>query len=66
MRKKLINKIAKQIMAIEQEHPVRVGIDGGSAAGKTKFAKELALVIEEIGGSAMVVDFNDDDVLWRE
>ncbi len=53
MRKKLINKIAKQIMAIEQEHPVRVGIDGGSATGKTKFAKELALIIEEMGGSVV-------------
>jgi len=53
MRKKLINKIAQQIMAIKQVHPVRVGIDGGSATGKTHFAEELAMVIDQLGGTVV-------------
>ena len=40
-RKEILNKIARAIGKIELAHPVRVGIDGLSASGKTVFADDL-------------------------
>lgn len=48
-RKEILNKIARAIGKIELAHPVRVGIDGLSASGKTVFADELAGVLQERG-----------------
>jgi uridine kinase len=48
-RKKILNEIAHAIGEIELPHPVRVGIDGLSASGKTVFADELAGVLQEKG-----------------
>lgn len=48
-RKEILNKIAHAIGEIELPHPVRVGIDGLSASGKTVFADELAGVLKEKG-----------------
>lgn len=48
-RRELIDDIASQIAAIERPHPLRVGIDGVDAAGKTSFADELAPVLTTLG-----------------
>ena len=48
-RKEILNKIARAIGKIELAHPVRVGIDGLSASGKTVFADELASVLQDEG-----------------
>ncbi len=49
MRKKLIEETAAAIAAMKRTHPVRVGIDGASASGKTRFADSLVAPLEEMG-----------------
>lgn len=44
---KLLGDLADLIIGIEKPHPVRVGISGVEASGKTIFAKELKLVLEK-------------------
>jgi uridine kinase len=48
-RKEILSKIAQAIREVELPHPVRVGIDGLSASGKTVLADELAGVLQEQG-----------------
>ena len=48
-RREVIRLIADRILKIRQSHPVRVGIDGGSASGKTVFADQLAELIRHSG-----------------
>jgi len=48
-RKEILDEIAHAIGKIGLPHPVRVGIDGLSASGKTVFADELAGVLKEKG-----------------
>lgn len=48
-RKEILNKIAQAIGEIGLPHPVRVGIDGLSASGKTVLANELAGILQEQG-----------------
>jgi len=38
----MIGDLVRRILAVERDHPVRVGIDGPSAAGKTTLADDLA------------------------
>jgi uridine kinase len=38
----VIDDLVRRILAVERDHPVRVGIDGPSAAGKTTLADDLA------------------------
>jgi uridine kinase len=38
----MIDRLADRILAVERDHPVRVGLDGRSAAGKTTLADALA------------------------
>jgi len=45
----LIQDLVSRILSIERDHPVRVGIDGVDAAGKTTLADELARHIEAAG-----------------
>jgi uridine kinase len=41
-------EIAKKILELPSlGHPIRIGVDGGSASGKTVFADELAKVLKE-------------------
>ncbi|GAB3949453.1 uridine kinase [Kribbella albertanoniae] len=44
---KLLSELAGFVLAVERPHPVRVAIDGPSAAGKTTLADELADVLRE-------------------
>lgn len=44
-RKEVLEQLAKLISSIRLEHPVRVGIDGVDASGKTTLANELAEIL---------------------
>lgn len=44
-RAEVLAELAETILAVERPHPVRVAIDGCSAAGKTTLADELAVVL---------------------
>jgi uridine kinase len=48
-RRQILNKIAHAIGEVELPHPIRVGIDGLSASGKTVLADELGEVLQEQG-----------------
>ncbi len=49
MRNELLEETASVIAAMELTHPVRVGIDGCSASGKTRFADSLVAPLEKLG-----------------
>ena len=40
-------ELAEMVLAVDRPHPVRVAIDGCSAAGKTTLADELAQVLRD-------------------
>src|SRR4051794_16442613 len=44
-RQQLLAELAHGILQLRLDHPVRVGIDGHSAAGKTTLADELATTL---------------------
>ncbi|PHA01862.1 uridine kinase [Bacillus pseudomycoides] len=48
-RQTAICEIAEHICMLEFNHPVRVGVSGVTASGKTTFANELAKVIQNQG-----------------
>ena len=48
-RDKVLRFAADKISGLDLTHPVRVGIDGVSASGKTFFADELAEVLRSFG-----------------
>jgi len=48
-RKKAISELAKKILTLKKSHPVRVGIDGVDASGKTILADELVAYFNESG-----------------
>ena len=48
-RSALIQHLVSRILSVQCEHPVRVGIDGVDAAGKTTLADELAPHVEAGG-----------------
>ncbi len=52
-RSELLQDLAARILAVKRDHPLRVGIDGVDAAGKTTLADELAPVIEAAGRQAI-------------
>ena len=41
----MLHRLADLVLDLRRPHPVRVGIDGCSAAGKTTLADELATVL---------------------
>lgn len=45
----MLEQLAQQIAQVRLDHPVRVGIDGRTAAGKTTLADRLAPLVEELG-----------------
>jgi uridine kinase len=48
-RHTVINNLANKIALVHRDHPVRVGIDGFAAAGKTTLADELVAPLEQRG-----------------
>ena len=51
-----MNLIARQLLARQAGHPLRVGIDGICGAGKSTFARELQAVLSEAGRPVVLVD----------
>ena len=47
-RKDVLQTVAHRLAAIKLSHPLRVGIDGVSASGKTVLADELAVVLRKM------------------
>jgi uridine kinase len=50
----MIDRLADRILRLETGHPVRVGIDGRSAAGKTTLADALAARLRERSGRPVI------------
>jgi uridine kinase len=46
-RSSLLKKISEKILSIEICHPVRVGVDGITASGKSTFAKDLVEILRK-------------------
>ncbi|GAB2606821.1 nucleoside/nucleotide kinase family protein [Kribbella endophytica] len=53
-RSDVLNDLADAVLAVERVHPVRVGIDGCSAAGKTTLADELGEVLRARTGREVI------------
>lgn len=49
MRRRLVEETAAAIAGMDRSHPIRVGIDGASASGKTQFADSLVAPLEAMG-----------------
>lgn len=47
-RRKLVQNLARRLVALERPHPLRVAIDGIDVAGKTTLADELALQVQAL------------------
>lgn len=52
-RQELLHNLAEQIHRIRRPHPVRVAIDGPTAAGKTVIADELVTPLETLGHTVL-------------
>jgi uridine kinase len=55
----VIDQMTEHIAAVERPHPVRVGIDGISAAGKTTLADELVGPLERMGRTVIRAQIDD-------
>jgi uridine kinase len=53
-RAEVLAELARVVLAVVRPHPVRVAIDGCSAAGKTTLADELARVLEGRTGRPVI------------
>ncbi len=53
-RAAVLGELADAVLAVGRAHPLRVGVDGCSAAGKTTLADELAEVLRGRGGREVV------------
>lgn len=54
-----VTELAALVMAVERPHPLRVGVDGWSAAGKTTLARELVAAINAAGRLAVQASLDD-------
>lgn len=54
----MLDAILDRLCKLRQEHPLRVAVDGGTAAGKTTLAEELARRHDERGGAAIHGSFD--------
>ncbi|HEY1346048.1 MAG TPA: hypothetical protein VGF54_13755 [Streptosporangiaceae bacterium] len=55
----VLQRLARMITGIERPHPVRVGVDGFSAAGKSTLADELAAMVAGRGRACLRADLDD-------
>jgi uridine kinase len=58
-RGRVVEQLADLIVAVERPHPVRVAIDGMTAAGKTSLADELVGPIERRGRPVIRASIDD-------
>lgn len=59
MRAHVLQRLARYLTSIERPHPLRVAIDGRTAAGKTTLADELAAPIAALGRPAIRIEIDD-------
>ncbi|WP_285616221.1 gamma-glutamylcyclotransferase [Kineosporia sp. NBRC 101677] len=57
-RSRVIGRIADHLAALDPGHPLRVGVDGITAAGKTTLAAELAVAVAERGRPAIALSLD--------
>ncbi len=58
-RTQVLNRLAWHIAAVAPPHPLRVGIDGRTAAGKTSIANELVAPLEQLGRTVIRVEIDE-------
>lgn len=64
LRSRLVDQLTDLIIAVERPHPVRVAVDGRSAAGKSTLGDELAARIEHGGRSVVRASIDDFYCPW--
>ena len=52
-RKELLATVAARILDVDCSHPIRVGIDGIDAAGKSTFAEEIEAILTSMGKNVL-------------
>lgn len=55
----MLDLLAERVLALHPGHPVRVGIDGRSASGKSTFARAIACRIEAATRACYISDLDD-------
>jgi putative protein kinase ArgK-like GTPase of G3E family len=60
-RRAAIDALVEGLDGVHVGHPLRVGIDGRSAAGKTTFADELAAALRGRGREVLRASLDDFD-----
>lgn len=64
-----LNQIAAAIVGLDVEHPVRLGIDGFCASGKTTLSGGLAEILRKLGWRVIQVSLDDfqnpPEVRWQ-
>jgi uridine kinase len=58
-RGRILDEVAAAVVALRRPHPVRIGIDGRTAAGKTTLADELLMLIEARGRNVIRACIDD-------
>ncbi|WP_433890087.1 uridylate kinase [Streptomyces sp. CA-111067] len=58
-RTAVLHRLARMITGVRRPHPVRVGVDGFSASGKSTLAAELAAVLADQGRTCLRADLDD-------
>lgn len=59
MREALIKRVTRIVLALDRPHPIRVAVEGRSAAGKTTFADALALALGPSGRQVLRAGIDD-------
>jgi uridine kinase len=57
-RSTVIDNLADSIARVHRDHPIRVGIDGFAAAGKTTLADELVAPLEQRGRTVLRISID--------
>jgi uridine kinase len=58
-RAEVLQRLARHLVAIERPHPLRVALDGRTAAAKTTLANELVAPIIALGRLALRIEIDD-------
>ncbi|MFE4772994.1 uridylate kinase [Streptomyces sp. NPDC056713] len=58
-RAEVLHRLARLINGIQRPHPIRVGVDGFSASGKSTLAGELAAAVADHGRTCLRAELDD-------
>ncbi len=64
LRPRRVGQLADLIITVERPHPVRVAVDGRSAAGKSTLGDELAVALERRGRLVIHASIDDFYCPW--